>query len=74
MLILESGDAADVASLVERVRRLETDAEYRASFFAEPVLAPGAEAWLQRWCDAASRILRQAIRQHPLLKRRFPEV
>lgn len=55
------------ADLMARVRSLESDARARAAFFAEPVLLPGAGAWVRRWCDAGARILRRAIERHPVV-------
>lgn len=74
MLILESGSTEHVNALVERVEALETDEAARAAFFSEPILDPGAEAWVRRWCLRASRLLRGALLRHPLLKKRFPPI
>ena len=41
------------AQLVREVLALENDPAARAAFFAQPVLAPGAQAWVERACAVA---------------------
>ncbi len=48
------------ASVTERIRYLETDPEFRAAWFAEPVLTPNADAWLENWCDKAGGLIADA--------------
>lgn len=72
MLVLESGSSEHVNALVERVEALETDVSARAAFFSELILDAGASAWVQRWCDKATRLLRDALLKHPVLRKKFP--
>lgn len=71
VLVLDA-DAGNLANLTEYVYALETDADARAEFFSRPILAPGAEAMVQQWCDAAEAQLRRAFREHKALGARFP--
>lgn len=71
VLVLEP-DGRNLPALAERVYALETNATARAEFFAQPVLAAGADAWAGKWCDDAERLLRDAILSKAALRARFP--
>jgi len=43
------------------VAALEGSAGAREAFFAQPVLAPGAEAWVAGWCHTLGGMLREAV-------------
>ena len=49
-------DAEHNATVVQTIKRLEADAEFRDEWFSKPVLMPGADLWLQRWVDHAARL------------------
>jgi hypothetical protein len=51
------------ASLISNVIKLETDEEYRRSFFAESILAPNATRWLKQWCAQSKQVLRAGLRR-----------
>ena len=42
------------AALRKRILELESDAVARAAFFAQPVLRPGAQAWVHAQCASAA--------------------
>ena len=45
--------------VLETIRRLQEDEPFRAAWFAQPILAPTAGAWLEAWCDEAARLFRE---------------
>lgn len=49
-------------ALRERIMQLELNASARAAFFAEPILAPTAQAWVEKSCSRAMRLLQRAFR------------
>lgn len=51
------------ASVVQAVKRLDTDAEFRDEWFSRPVLMPGADLWLQRWVAHAARLWQREPQQ-----------
>ena len=61
-----------VESIINASRRLETDKAYRDAFFKEPVLLPGAQAYVHSWCHNATQILFDALHAHPVLKQVLP--
>ena len=44
-------------SVLMTITRLEDDASFREWFFAHPVLQPGAQLWVDRWCTQTRAIL-----------------
>ena len=66
-----NGGGGAAGPLMARVERLENNSAYRAEFFKEPALQPSADAWVERWSASAARLLRVAIRRHPLLGTRW---
>lgn len=71
ILSLDVAAGNGTASVMARVERLETNATFRAEFFREPALQPSADAWVEKWSASAARLLRIAIRLHPLLGTRW---
>ena len=55
------GGDLDMAALVARARELETDAAAREAFFAQPILAPTANDYMERWCSRTSALLKKAL-------------
>ena len=49
-------DAEHSATVVQTIKRLEADTEFRDEWFSKPVLMPGADLWLQGWVDHAARL------------------
>jgi len=61
---VEEGSAAlpnATAELMGRVAALEGSAAAREAFFAQPVLQPGAGAWVNAWCTDFGGMLRAAL-------------
>ena len=68
ILVWEGSARASAASnlnasdaLRERIVQLETNASARAAFFAEPILAPTAQAWVDGACSHSARLMRSAF-------------
>ena len=53
--------STDKGTLISRVHELEDDPAARQAFFAQPVLAPGAQAWAHAACAAAADKLGRAL-------------
>lgn len=51
----------NAAEVLNTMRMLQEDKEFRSAWFARPVLAPTAGAWLEAWCQNASAIFRTAL-------------
>jgi hypothetical protein len=69
---LPGGRPPDVYNFdsVERAMwMLETNASFRAAFFAQPILVPTAGAWLSDWCSRVGNLFVRALRAHELLGR-----
>jgi hypothetical protein len=47
-------------SVTDTVRRLESNAMFRAEWLSQPLLSPKAEAWVDEWASAAIRIVAAA--------------
>lgn len=58
IMAFEDGRMED---LLERVAQLETNASARAQWFDQPVLQPGAPAWLTAWCGRFQQLLGAAL-------------
>ena len=43
------------------LRQLEKNESFREQWFAQPVLQPGAEAWLHAWCDRATLLMARGL-------------
>ena len=53
-------DGVNNESVVAVVHRLEADADFRADWLSQPLLAPKAQAWVNEWTSAATRIVAAA--------------
>ena len=53
-------DGVNTSSVVATALRLQEDAAFREAWFAQPLLVPGAEAWLERWLERTTALLRRA--------------
>jgi hypothetical protein len=62
-VLIYNGTPESAAALNVTVARLHDDAAFRAAFFAQPVLAPTAQAWLREWAARVDAVLRAALRQ-----------
>lgn len=63
---------SNLSDIGEAVRRLESDKAYRDAFFAEPILVPGARAWVHGWCTKTTTILYNAMMAIPALRDKLP--
>ena len=62
--------APNVSTIVDTIRRLELDADFRKAWFAEPILAISAAEWLRAWFDDARLVLRAGFSAYAERKRK----
>jgi hypothetical protein len=53
-------NGSNAEAVRDTMRRLQEDAGFRAAWFAQPILAPTAGAWLEAWCAEAASMFRAA--------------
>ena len=53
-------NGTDGAPVLEAIRRLEEDAQFRQNWFASPILAAGADEWLSAWVTRAAGLFQLA--------------
>jgi hypothetical protein len=61
---------ADARPAAELVRRLDTDASFRAEWFGQPVLAPTARTWLRAWAGTVGEQLRAGLERVQAARKR----
>ena len=57
--VLHWGDAG--VDAMRTLRAINSSVAAREAFFAQPVLLPGAQAWLEGWCADAGEMLARAL-------------
>ena len=53
----------DGAAALATLRQLHENATAREAWFAQPVLEPGAQGWLEAWCGEAGDLLVAELRR-----------
>lgn len=51
------------SSVLDTVRKLQEDKSFREQWFAEPVLMPTADEWVEAWCANAGKMIAEAVQK-----------